>query len=203
MSVEKSSRSFFDLRNQFIFYASYHNHPVNVIIHLVCIWQLLWTGLALFHFTPSIVATPDYVKNAHWLLENASLNFGAVITSIYLVSYILMDKVVGTFGGVLVVLLNLLTANLVASTPTLAGVALWKVLLGAHISLWILQFIGHGLFERRAPALLDSWDQAFITAPLFVLLEIFFFLGYRREFYESCMVEVRRNIEEFRKTKSS
>merc|ERR1712013_479261 len=33
-------------------------------------------------------------------------------------------------------------------------------------------------FEGRAPALLDSLDQAFITAPLFVILEILCFLGY-------------------------
>ena len=33
-------RGFFDLKKQFIFYASYHNQPVNVAIHLVCIWNL-------------------------------------------------------------------------------------------------------------------------------------------------------------------
>ena len=41
-----------------------------------------------------------------------------------------------------------------------------------HITGWVLQFIGHGVFEGRAPALLDSLDQALITAPLFVLLEV-------------------------------
>ena len=45
--MAKESRSFFDLRSQFIFYASYHNNPVNVAIHLVCIWNLVWSGLAL------------------------------------------------------------------------------------------------------------------------------------------------------------
>ena len=34
------SRGMFDLRKQFVFYASYHNQPVNVAIHLVCIWNL-------------------------------------------------------------------------------------------------------------------------------------------------------------------
>ena len=67
--------------------------------------------------------------------------------------------------------------------------------------MWIAQFIGHGVFEKRAPALLDSWDQAFITAPLFVLLEIMFFFGYRRQFYDDCMIQVEKNIAEFRKSK--
>ena len=49
---------------------------------------------------------------------------------------------------------------------------MWKVALAIHVTAWILQFVGHGVFEGRAPALLDSLDQALITAPLFVLLEV-------------------------------
>jgi uncharacterized membrane protein YGL010W len=39
------------------------------------------------------------------------------------------------------------------------GHAVWKVALVIHVAAWILQFIGHGVFEGRAPALLDSLDQ--------------------------------------------
>ena len=35
-----STSGFLDLKKQFVFYASYHNHPVNVLIHLGCIWNL-------------------------------------------------------------------------------------------------------------------------------------------------------------------
>ena len=58
------------------------------------------------------------------------------------------------------------------------------------------------MFERRAPALLDSWDQAFITAPLFVILEILFFFGYRKQFYQDCMKEVEVEIKTFRANKT-
>ena len=54
----------------------------------------------------------------------------------------------------------------------------------------------------RAPALLDSLDQALLTAPLFVLMEIAFFLGYRRKFYEEIMIEVDASIKEFKAAKS-
>ena len=64
------------------------------------------------------------------------------------------------------------------------------------------QFIGHGVFEGRAPALLDSWDQAFITAPLFVILEILFFLGYRKQFHQDCMQEVEVELQKFRANKA-
>ena len=53
----------------------------------------------------------------------------------------------------------------------------------------------------RAPALLDSIDQAFLTAPLFVLMEVAFFFGYRREFYDEIMLEVDANIKKFNASK--
>ena len=58
------------------------------------------------------------------------------------------------------------------------------------------------LYTGRAPALIDSWDQAFLTAPLFVLLEVMFFFGYRKEFHDRIMVQVEKNIKEF-KTKQN
>ena len=61
----------------------------------------------------------------------------------------------------------------------------------------ILKFIFPLLFTGRAPALLDSWDQAFLTAPLFVLLEILFFFGYRKKFYAKMMKQVQINIKKF------
>ena len=53
----------------------------------------------------------------------------------------------------------------------------------------------------RAPALLDSLDQAFLTAPLFVFMEVFFFFGYRPKMQEEVMTQVRANIENFKKSK--
>ena len=82
-----------------------------------------------------------------------------------------------------------------------SGIPIWKVALAIHVTGWILQFIGHGIFEKRAPALLDSLDQALLTAPLFVLLEVMFFLGYRKEFYETMMKQVQVNIKEYKEQK--
>lgn len=94
------------------------------------------------------------------------------------------------------------TGTWVASNAFFFGYPVLQVAIAVHVTCWILQFIGHGIFEGRAPALLDSWDQAFITAPLFVLMELALFLGYRRGFHEKCMVEVEKNIAEFRKKRS-
>ncbi len=54
----------------------------------------------------------------------------------------------------------------------------------------------------RAPALLDSLDQALLTAPLFVLLEIFFFFGYKRAMHRRMMAQVEKNVKRFKGGKS-
>ena len=106
---------------------------------------------------------------------------------------------------------------MLANAPV-QGYPLWQAVLAFHVVMWIVQvsgaslhrhlqhlhpqFIGHGVFEGRAPALLDSWDQAFITAPLFVILEILFFLGYRKQFYQDCMQEVEVELQKFRANKA-
>merc|ERR1711887_114942 len=201
--MESEKRGFFDLQKQFIFYASYHNNSVNVVIHLICIWSLLASGLFLFHIVPLQVPPPDLISPLP-LVGGLPLDLAGLITLIYVVSYILMDPLVGSLGALLVLLLNKSTYHLVSTSgsSTLMGMEVWHAVLAFHVFCWILQFIGHAVFEKRAPALLDSWDQAFITAPLFVLLEIAFFFGYRSSFYKECMVEVDQEIRRFKTIKA-
>lgn len=52
---------------------------------------------------------------------------------------------------------------------------------GINAVSWIAQFIGHGKFEGRAPALLDNLVQALFLAPFFVVFELMFSMGYRPE----------------------
>lgn len=70
--------------------------------------------------------------------------------------------------------------------------------LGVFVVSWILQFIGHGKFEGRAPALLDNLLQAIFLAPLFVWLELLFSLGYRQELQARVEKEVQKEISKFR-----
>lgn len=60
-----------------------------------------------------------------------------------------------------------------------------------HVICWILQFIGHGVFEKRKPALLDNLVQSLFIAPLFAFLETGPFVGY----YPSVVSKIRANIK--------
>ena len=44
-----------------------------------------------------------------------------------------------------------------------------------HIVAWVLQILGHALFENNRPAFMDNLVQSFLMAPIFVLNEVLTF----------------------------
>ena len=83
------------------------------------------------------------------------------------------------------------------------GMTANKWAIGAHIFSWVAQFVGHGKFEGRAPALLDNLFQAFFLAPLFVWLETLFAMGYRPELRTRVDKMVQQDIAKFRADKAA
>ena len=56
----------------------------------------------------------------------------------------------------------------------------WRWAVGVHLAAWLVQVgVGHGLVERRRPALTVSLGQALSSAALFAWLEGLFACGYR------------------------
>jgi len=193
-------RDMVNLKKQFTFYASYHNNPANVAIHIMCIWPILATAILMLQYTPAMTATPDLLSSLPGF-KGAKINGAFFTVAIYVGCYLIMEPFAGGCASALLTFIYLQTGSLVAANTIIYGYPIWKVALTIHVAGWLLQFIGHGIFEGRAPALLDSLDQALITAPLFVFLEVFFFFGYRRQFYADIMKQVEVNIKEFQDSK--
>jgi len=76
----------------------------------------------------------------------------------------------------------------------------WAI--GIHIVSWLAQFVGHGKFEGRAPALLDNLFQAIFLAPFFVWLEVLFTLGYRPDLKSRLDKAVENEVSKYRAEKS-
>jgi uncharacterized membrane protein YGL010W len=74
----------------------------------------------------------------------------------------------------------------------------FKGALALHIVCWLFQFLGHGVFEGCAPALLDNLVQAIFLAPMFVWLELLFMLGYRPELQARVQKSVQEELAKFR-----
>lgn len=77
------------------------------------------------------------------------------------------------------------------------------IAVAVHIFSWLVQFVGHGIFEGRAPALLDNLVQAIFLAPFFVWLEILFAFGYRPELKARLNTAVQKEITKFKAEKNA
>ncbi|KAJ0393456.1 hypothetical protein P43SY_002930 [Pythium insidiosum] len=187
----------FDLEKQVVFYMSYHYNKVNQWIHFACIWPILISAIVMAAETKPYMETPALLRDVPVIGDYLVLNFAAVAAVVYMVWYILLDVWAGLLGASLVFASYVYGNYLSQNAPALYGVAAWQLALPVHVLAWILQFIGHGVFERRKPALLDSLDQAVITAPMFVLLEVLFSLGYRQALFKRIMRQVKINVEAF------
>ena len=63
------------------------------------------------------------------------------------VCYVYMEPVVGGCAALLVVHIFLHSGEMVSAGAAVLGAPVWKVALAIHVVAWILQFIGHGVFE--------------------------------------------------------
>lgn len=77
------------------------------------------------------------------------------------------------------------------------------IAIGVHLFSWIAQFIGHGVYEGRAPALLDNLVQAIFLAPFFVWLEVLFALGYRPELKSRLNKSVQAELTKLKAEKAA
>ncbi|KAF2088208.1 DUF962-domain-containing protein [Saccharata proteae CBS 121410] len=177
-----------NLEKQLTFYGSYHHNPVNVAVHITCVPMIMMTAFLFLSNTPSVPIPPALS------IPNLPLNAGTGFAVLYAILYILMEPVA---GGLLAPLLLGGTACMQYLLATYGMDANYWAL-GLHIFSWIAQFVGHGKFEGRAPALLDNLVQALFLAPFFVWLEVLFSLGYRPELKSRVDQAVEQNLKKFK-----
>lgn len=180
-----------NLEKQLVFYGAYHSNPVNVAIHIACVPAILMTFLLLFTNTPA-VPLPSWLS-----VPNLPLNVGTIAAVVYSTLYVLMEPVAGGLVAPLIIggtaYANHLTSTYGATANYWAG--------GINVVCWLAQFLGHGKYEGRAPALLDNLVQALFLAPFFVWFEILFFLGYRPELKRRIDKSVEQQVQKFKEDK--
>lgn len=127
--------------------------------------------------TSQATNTPSIPLPSAIVIPYLPANLGTIACIAYSSLYILMEPVAGSMLAPL-----LLSATAYVNYLTLTyGMTANTWALAVHFSCWIAQFIGHGVFEGRAPALLDNLVQALFLAPFFVWVEVLFYFGYRPE----------------------
>lgn len=153
------------LEEQLSFYLRYHRHPKNRLTHFF--------GVPLIMFSLFVLLGLVRVQ-----IGDVSITAASVLAVTVLAYYFRLD-------AVLAVAMTLFTAVLLIAANrvcTLGGPTALGVFAVTFASGWILQLIGH-TFEGRKPALMDNLFQV-IVAPIFLMAEVFFALGYKHEVAE-------------------
>lgn len=164
-----SSGADLNLKAQLRQYKLYHHQQTNVLIHMVFVPTILFSSICISHR----INLGHGIKLSH------------VQSTIFALYYIFLSFGPGVLASSLLFVLNWLLDKEKIRLYLYQEIALF-------VMGWIFQFIGHGFFEHRRPALMDNLVQSLITAPYFVLFELLFKLG----FYKELQVELERSIQE-------
>lgn len=170
-----------DLRSLYAEYGKYHTHSVNVIIHVIFVPTLLMTAMSMARHLPIGRDVADNLWQIH---------VGFVFLALCLGLYLYLDPL----GGVLACLLYIPGYALGNYLYMTMGVDHLKIVALVHAFSWGVQFIGHGVFENRRPALVDNLLLT-MAAPLFVILEVVFAIGLRPALRKECQAALKKELE--------
>jgi len=156
---------------QLVFYGAYHSNKTNVLIHILCVPLIVWSFQAIIApFKLTFIPAYHFAFNDYLVFDT---NCATLMAVVYIVYYLLLEPVAALLYTPQLIV-TLLTATAFSARDNYQTIA-WSV----HVICWIAQFVGHGVAEGRAPALLDNLLGAVVLAPFFVHLEVLFALGYR------------------------
>jgi uncharacterized membrane protein YGL010W len=113
--------------------------------------------------------------------------------------YILLEPVAGTVLLPLIMGWTAYSNHLITNYSSSVN----SIGIAVEIVAWIAQFVGHGAFEGRAPALLDNLTQALVLAPFFVFMEVLFKFGYRPELQKRVNEAVEKEIKKVKAEKAA
>jgi uncharacterized membrane protein YGL010W len=150
------------LERQMSFYIRYHRDPRNKMTHLV--------GVPLIIFSLFIPMSWPGVDIAGMRVTLAHL-FLAVVLAYYFMLDVGLALALAVVSGAL-----LYAGQQVAGLGHGVG---WAAFGAAFVLGWFLQLLGHW-FEGKRPALVDNFWQIFV-APVFLMVEVFAMLGFKRD----------------------
>ena len=162
-------------------YASAHQHPFNIGVHLIFI-PVIMLGV----FIPLSWVSAEVL--------GVAVNLAHISAFGLFVFYFTLDRLFSVAFLIYAVPVAVLATRIglepLAVSGTIAAIAFF----GGYIA----QFVGHAV-ERSIPVILKHPVQANIAAPFFTVVEIFSILGLRDDLFK----EVQRRIDELRREQTA
>ena len=133
-------------------YTAYHRDHRNVLTHVF--------GVPMIVFAIILFA------------RGLPFDMAPITVILFSIFYIRMQVLAGALTAVGLIV-GLLLSGLIAD---LGAVALWTAFAVFFVGGWIIQLVGHSVYEGRRPALTDNLLQIFV-APMFLVFEALFASG--------------------------
>lgn len=153
-------------------YAAAHQHPFNILVHLVGIPTIMLGVLIPLTWVSFEVA-------------GVSISLAHLLVFAFFAFYLTLDRIFAITFLVAALLLTLLATRLgELPLPVSGGIAAVAFFGG-----YALQFVGHAV-ERSMPVLIKHPVQANLAAPFFTVVEIFSLLGLRRDLFDAVQAEI-------------
>ena len=151
-------------RRQLADYVEYHRDPWNCAMHvfgivflfLAAVLPLSSWSIPLFGAQPTAATIAVVPVLIYWFLLDAGLGTAIAAAAVLLLS----------------------AAAVIVNHATAAG--MWSITAVLIVIGFALQVVGHQVFERRQPALMDN-PTHLLLGPMFVMAKLFIALGFRRD----------------------
>jgi uncharacterized membrane protein YGL010W len=151
-------------RRQLADYAEYHRDPWNCAMHVFGI---------VFLFLAAILPLSFWSVHAF----GAEISLATIMVLPVLIYWLWLDPIIG-IGIVGAAALLLSAAAVIVNNASVVGV--WSISAALIVAGVTAQIIGHRLFERRQPALIDN-PAHLLLGPVFVMAKLFIALGFRQD----------------------
>ncbi|MGE8540527.1 MAG: DUF962 domain-containing protein [Acinetobacter sp.] len=154
-------------------YAAYHLDHKNILTHFVGIPLIVFSIMCL-------------TARAGVMVSGFELTLALLIIAMTVIYYLSLDKIFG-----LLMLLIFAVSYPLAYLIAQWSMAAWlSASIGVFVVGWAIQFIGH-FYEKKKPAFFDDVIGLAI-GPLFVLAEMVFMLGFRKDIEQRMLEEARK-----------
>lgn len=149
-------------RRQLADYVEYHRDPTNCTMHVFGI-------LCLFLAAVLPLSTVSITRFGAWS------NLASVAVLPVLIYWLLLDTSLG-MAIVAAAVMLLATALIIVNHASL--VVMWLITVTLIVIGIMFQVVGHRVFERRQPALVDN-PSHLLLGPIFVMAKLFIAMGFR------------------------
>ena len=153
-------------------YAAYHLDHKNILTHFVGIPLIVFSILCL-------------TARAGFVLSGMELTLALALIVVTIIYYFSLDRI---FAFIMLIVL-LAAYPLALKIAHLELLAWLSLSVGIFVVGWLFQFVGH-FYEKKKPAFMDD-IVGLAVGPLFVLAEMVFMLGFRKDLEQRMLEHAR------------